>query len=92
MPRIQTDGLMLEDDIWQGPANTNYVDIVMTDDKLRSQTTSRQNKYYTATPYDFPTLYEVDGKDIRVRPQEPISTYAMYQSVSFAQRYKVAKE
>lgn len=89
MPRIQTDSLMLEDDIWQGPVNTNYVDIVMTDDKLRSQTTSQFNKYYTASPYDFPNLYEVDGKDIRFQTQDPVSTYAMYQSMSFAQRYKV---
>jgi len=90
MPRIQTDSLMLEDDIWPGPVNTNYVDIIMTDDKLRSQTTSQFNKYYTAAPYEFPKLYEVND-DIRFQTRDPMSTYAVYQSMAFAQRYK-AKE
>ena len=79
---------MLEEDVWKGPSNTNYVDIVMTDDSLRSQTTSRSGKYYSAQPYDFPRLYEVND-DIRVRPAEPVSTYALDQSRSFAQRYSV---
>jgi hypothetical protein len=88
MPRIQTDGLVLEEDIWKGPSNTNYVDIVMTDDTLRPQTTSRMNKYYTAKPYEFPRLYEVEN-DIRVMQTNPVSTYALYQSQAFAQRYTV---
>jgi hypothetical protein len=88
MPRLQTDGLVLEDDIWKGPGNTNYVDIVMTDDSLRSQTTSRSGKYYTAQPFDFPRLYGVE-KEIRVMDTNPISSYAMYQSEAFAQRYSV---
>ena len=88
MPRLQTDGLVLEDDVWKGPSNTNYVDIVMTDDALRSQTTSRAVKYYTEKPFDFPNLYGVE-KEIRVRPAEPVSTYALYQSQAFAQRYSV---
>lgn len=88
MPRLQTDGLVLEEDIWKGPSNTNYVDIVMTDDTLRPQTTSRMNKYYAAQPYDFPKLYEVNN-DIRVMETNPVSSYAMYQSQAFAQRYSV---
>ena len=87
MPNVlQTGGYMLEDDIWQGPVNTNYVDIVMTDDKLRPQMTSQSNKYWTAHAYDFPRLYGVD-EPVRVRTWDPISTYALYQSHSFAQRY-----
>jgi hypothetical protein len=88
MPRLQTDGLVLEEDVWKGPSNTNYVDIVMTDDALRSQTTSRSGKYYSAQPFDFPRLYEVND-DIRVMETVPVSTYALDQSRSFAQRYSV---
>jgi hypothetical protein len=86
MPRLQTDGVVLEDGIWKGPSNTNYVDMIMTDDALRSQTSSRSNKYWTAEKFDFPTLYEVN-EPVRVQLNDPISTYAMYQSQSYAQRY-----
>lgn len=87
MPRLQTDSLILEDGIWVGPKNTNYVDMVMVSDALREQSTSRSNKYWTMKPFDFPTLYGVDGGDIRYMTFDPISTYAVDQSRSFAQRY-----
>lgn len=83
---LQTGDLVLEDGIWIGPKNTNYVDMIMVDDGLRSQTTSRNNKYWTAQRFDFPHLYEVEP-EVRVQLQDPVSTYAMYQSASFAQRY-----
>ena len=86
MPRLQTGELMLEDGIWVGPKNTNYVDMVMVDDALRSQTTTQHNKYVTMKQYDFPKLYNVEN-DIRVQLNDPVSTYAMYQTDSFAQRY-----
>ena len=86
MPRLQTDALVLEDGIWKGPTNTNYVDMIMTDDALRSQTTSRNNKYWTGKPFEFPVLYEVN-EPVRVNLHDPISTYAIDQSRSFAQRY-----
>ena len=86
MPRLQTGDLVLEDGIWVGPKNTNYVDMVMVDDALRSQTTTQHNKYTNMNPYDFPKLYNVEN-DIRVQLNDPVSTYAMYQTDSFAQRY-----
>jgi hypothetical protein len=86
MPRLQTGELVLEDGIWVGPKNTNYVDMVMVDDALRSQTTTQHNKYVDMKPYDFPKLYNVEN-DIRVQLNDPVSTYAMYQTDSFAQRY-----
>jgi hypothetical protein len=86
MPRLQTGDLVLEDGIWVGPKNTNYVDMVMVDDALRSQTTTQHNKYTDMKPYDFPKLYNVEN-DIRVQLNDPVSTYAMYQTDSFAQRY-----
>ena len=87
---LGTSDLMLEDGVWIGPKNTNYVDMVMIDDALRSQTTSRNNKYWTAKPFEFPTLYEVEP-EIRVQLKDPVSTYALYQSESFAQRYGMKK-
>ena len=86
MPRLQTGDLVLEEGVWIGPKNTNYVDMVMTDDSLRSQSTSRHNKYYDAKPFEFPLLYGVE-KEIRVQLDDPVSTYAMYQTDSYAQRY-----
>lgn len=86
MPRLQTGELVLEDGIWVGPKNTNYVDMVMVDDALRSQSTTQHNKYTAMKPYDFPKLYSVEN-DIRVQLNDPVSTYAMYQTDSFAQRY-----
>lgn len=86
MPQLQTSELVLEENVWFGPKNTNYTDIVMTDDALRPQTTSRNNKYWTGKPFDFPTLYEVEP-EIRVQLNDPVSTYAMYQTDAFAQRY-----
>jgi hypothetical protein len=86
MPRLQTGDILLEDGVWIGPKNTNYVDMIMTDDALRSQSTSRNNSYTTMKPYDFPKMYNVEN-DIRVQLNDPVSTYAMYQTDSFAQRY-----
>jgi hypothetical protein len=60
--------------------------MIMTDDALRSQTSSRNNNYWTAQPFDFPRLYEVN-EPVRVQLQDPVSTYVMYQSQSYAQRY-----
>jgi len=87
---LNTGDIVLEDGIWVGPKNTNYVDMVMVDDALRSQSTSRNNNYWTMKRFDFPILYEVDPK-IRVQLEDPVSTYAMYQSQSFAQRYGMTR-
>lgn len=86
MPRLQTGDIVLGDGVWIGPRNTNYVEMIMTDDSLRSQSTSRHNKYYDAKPFEFPMLYEVEN-NIRVQLDDPVSTYAMYQTDSYAQRY-----
>lgn len=81
----------LEDGVYYGPKNTNYVDIVMTDDALRSQTTSRNNKYYADRPYDFPNLY-IENPENKVMSWDPTSTYSMYQSLSYAKRYPTDKQ
>lgn len=86
MPRLQTGDLVLEDGVFIGPKNTNYVDMIMVSDALRAQSTLQHDKYTTMKPYDFPKLYNVEN-DIRVQLNDPVSTYAMYQTDSFAQRY-----
>jgi len=88
---LQPGLLMVEDGMYFGPKNTNYVDIVMTDDALRSQTTSRNNKYYADKPYDFPELY-IEKPENRFLPWDPASTYSMYQSMSYAKRYPTDKQ
>lgn len=87
---LQPGLLMIENGMYYGPKNTNYVDIVMTDDALRSQTTSRSNKYYADKPYDFPNLY-IEKPENRVQSWDPTSTYAMYQGMSFEKRYSTEK-
>lgn len=88
---LQPGLLMVEEGMYYGPKNTNYVDIIMTDDALRSQTTSRNNKYYADKPYDFPELY-IEKPENRFLPWDPTSTYAMYQSMSYAKRYPTDKQ
>jgi len=87
MPQNLQPGLhSLEEGVYYGPKNTNYLDIVMTDDILRSQTTSRNNKTYADKPYDFPRL-EIQNPKNRFIGWDPISTFSMYQTESYAKRY-----
>jgi hypothetical protein len=87
---LQPGLLMVEEGIYYGPKNTNYEVMVMTDDALRSQTTSRNNKYYADKSYDFPDLYIVDPVN-KFLTWDPTSTYSMYQSMSYAKRYPTDK-
>lgn len=87
---LQPGLLTLEEGIYYGPKNTNYVDIIMTDDILRPQTTSRNNNYYADKPYDFPHL-EIKDPVNKFLPWDPTSTYSMYQSMSYAKRYPTDK-
>lgn len=92
MPQHLQPGLhTLEDGVYLGPANVNYVDMVMTDDALRSQVTTRNNKYYSEKPYDFPAL-TIEKPENRFMSWDPSSTYAMYQSMSYAKRYPGDKQ
>jgi hypothetical protein len=81
----------LEEGVYYGPRNTNYEIMVLTDDALRSQTTSRNNKYYADRPYDFPHLY-IEKPDVKVMTWDPTSTYSMYQTASYAKRYPTDKQ
>jgi hypothetical protein len=88
---LQPGLLMVEEGMYFGPKNTNYEIMVMTDDALRSQMTTRNNKYYADKPYDFPDLYIVKPVN-KFLTWDPTSTYAMYQSESYAKRYPTDKQ
>ena len=88
---LQPGLLMVEEGMYFGPRNTNYEVMVMTDDALRSQMTTRNNKYYADKPYDFPDLY-IDKPVNKFLTWDPTSTYAMYQSESYAKRYPTDKQ
>lgn len=81
---LQTDGLTLQENIWQGPATITLDDVVRVDDALRSQTTSRWNRFYNERAYDFPNLYIRDP--FPVLTWNPISTYNNDQNNRFDQR------
>ena len=87
---MQPGLIMVEEGVYYGPRNTNYEVMVMTDDALRSQMTSRNNKYYADKPYDFPHL-EIQNPENRYLTWDPASTFAIYQSMSYAKRYPTDK-
>jgi hypothetical protein len=81
---LRTDNLMLQEKIWQGPATVVLDDVVRVDDALRSQSTSRWNRFYNERAYDFPNLYITDR--FPVLTHNPISTYSNDQNNRFDQR------
>ena len=81
---LRTDSNTLQEGIWQGPATTLLDDIVRVDDALRSQTTSRWNRWYNERAYDFPNLSI--NKSFPVLMWNPISTYSNDQNNRFDQR------
>lgn len=81
---LQTDGITLQEKIWQGPATIVLDDVVRIDDALRPQTTSRWNRYYFEKPVDFPNLYINDP--FPVLTWSPVSTYSNDQNNRFDQR------
>jgi hypothetical protein len=82
---LQTDKLMLQPRIWQGPATVLLEDIVRNDDRLRSQTTSTWKGAWGETPFDFPNLY-IGSDPFPVRLFDPISTYSNDQNSRYNQR------
>jgi hypothetical protein len=81
---LQTDGLTLQEQIWQGPATVVLDDVVRVEDMLRPQTTDRWNRFYNERANDFPNLYIQDP--FPVLTWNPISTYSNDQNNRFDQR------
>lgn len=81
---LSTETNTLQEGIWQGPATVLLEDIVRVDDALRSQSTSRWNRFYNEQPYDFPNLYIRES--FPVLTWNPISTYSNDQNNRFDQR------
>lgn len=84
-----TQGVSLENGVWQGPATITMVDIADTESALRPVDTLAWKKPYTEASYDFPNSY-VDIP-LRVLTWDPISTYVDDQNNRFAQRYILKK-
>jgi hypothetical protein len=82
---LQTDKLMLQPRIWQGPATVLLEDIVRNDDRLRSQTTSTWMGAWAEKPFDFPNLY-IGNDPFPVRLFDPINTYSNDQNSRYNQR------
>lgn len=81
---LSTEANTLQDGIWQGPATVLLDDVVRVDDALRSQSTSRWNRFYNERSYDFPNLYIRER--FPVLTWNPISTYSNDQNNRFDQR------
>jgi hypothetical protein len=91
MPQMYytTEGITLEQSVWQGPATITQVDIVDAETALRPIDTLAWKKPYTEAAYDFPNSYV--NIPLRVLTRDPISTYSIDQNNRFDQRYKLKK-
>jgi len=91
MPQMYytTEGVTLEQSVWQGPATVTQVDVVDAESALRPVDTLAWKKPYTETAYDFPNTYV--NIPLRVLTWDPISTYSIEQNVRFDQRYRLKK-
>lgn len=91
MPQMYytTEGVTLEQGVWQGPATITMVEIADTGSALRSVDTLAWKKPYTEAPYDFPNSYV--NLPLRVLTWDPVSTYSVDQNIRFDQRYRLKK-
>jgi hypothetical protein len=80
-----TQGVTLEQSVWQGPATITMVDVAETGSALRPVDTLAWKKPYTEQAYDFPNSYV--NIPLRVLTWDPISTYSIDQNNRFVQRY-----
>jgi len=62
-------------------------ELIDLDDRMRPQSTSEFNKYYTAKPYDFPSKNVECVLPQRSRGYDPESTRGEIQNGLFLQRY-----
>ena len=85
MPRVDTAPIVLQPNIFRGPATVVLEDLAIVGSMLRERTTTAWKKNWTEQPYDFPKTY-VDIPQ-RVMSWNPTSTYADDQNNRFAQRY-----
>jgi hypothetical protein len=81
---LSTEVNTLQEGIWQGPATILLDDVVRVDDGLRSQSTSRWNRFYNERSYDFPNLYI--NAPFPILTWNPVSTYSNDQNNRFDQR------
>ena len=87
-PTLTTSSLVLEDGIWQGPAQITLEDIGKITSELVPEPTTAWRKNMTEKPYDFPNTYcDTEQVPITWMMWDPISTYTVEQNSIFKQRY-----
>ena len=84
---FSTQGVTLEQGVWQGPATVTMTDIADAESALRPVDTLTWKKPYSEAPYDFPNSYVI--LPLRVLDFDPISTYSDNQNKVFSQRYSL---
>lgn len=85
MPQFSYTALVLEDDVWQGPAQITLEDKTNVESDLREEPTTARKNGWSEQPYDFPNSYVT--LPLRVLEWNPITTFSDYQNERFAQRY-----
>jgi hypothetical protein len=87
-PTLSTSGLVLEEQIWQGPAQITLEDIAKITSELVPEPTTAWRKDQTEKPYDFPNTY-CDPVQVPITwmTWDPISTYTVEQNTIFDQHY-----
>lgn len=89
MPTLNAAPVVLQPEVWMGPATVVLKDLADASSALRERSTTGWTKGWTEQPYDFPNTY-VD-LPLRVQTADPMSTYAMDQNDRFTQRYLTKK-
>jgi hypothetical protein len=87
-PTLTTSGLVLENGVWQGPAQITLEDIGNVISELVPEPTTSWRKNMTERPYDFPNCY-CDPAQVPIQWMrwDPRSTFADDQNNRFNQRY-----
>jgi hypothetical protein len=87
-PTLTTSQNVLEQGVWQGPAQITLDDIAQVSNFLISEPTTSWRKNMTEQPYDFPNNYcDTAQVPIQWMRWDPRSTYVDDQNNRFNQRY-----
>jgi hypothetical protein len=89
MPSLNAAPVVLQPDVWMGPATMVLKDLADVGSALRERSTTAWSKGWTEKPFDFPNTYV--NLPIRVQEIDPVSTYANDQNDRFTQRYLTKK-
>jgi len=87
-PTLTTSRNILEQGIWQGPAQITLEDIGNVMNELVPEPTTTWRKDMTERSYDFPNnYYDIEKVPIQWMRWDPISTFVEDQNTRFTERY-----